>query len=134
MTKVIITSICTLSMLFALACGVEPDPVETAETLRPEVVQLLAARQERLSGVPVGTADIQTRQNVVTLAPNVTAKLGNGLVSGAVLPQPQHLGASGFSRTEISAPNPAAGFFGHKSTSGDFNCDGIADVPARQNG
>ena len=134
MTKVINTSICTLSMLLALACGVEPDPVETTETMRPEVVQLLAARQERLTGVKVAKAGFETRQNEVTLAPNVTARLGDGLVPGAVLPQPQHLGASGFSRTEISAPNPAAGFFGHKSTSGDYNCDGIADVAVSQNG
>ena len=134
MTKVFITSICTLSMLFVLACGGEQELTQTGETLRPEVAQLLAARQERLTGLPAVATRVQARQNVVALAPNVTAEIGDGFVSGSVLPQPQHLGASGFSRTEISAPNPAAGFFGHKSTAGDFNCDGITDVAVSQNG
>ena len=133
MTKGFITSMCALSMLLALGCGGETEPVNTGETMRPEVVQLLAARQERLTGVPVNTAAIQRTPQEATLDPSIRTNAGQVFVPGAVFPKPQHLGASGFSSTSIGAPTSGA-FYGLQTATGDYNCDGITDVAVSQNG
>ncbi len=127
-----------LSLLLAVGCGTEREPEVAGVTLRPEVVELLSARQARLTGRviqnPSRIVDVEKRQNVLRIGPNVEAAINKQkLVDGVNLPNPQHLGASSFTNSVINAPSTSA-FFGQQSVTGDFNCDGHSDIAVAQDG